>query len=63
MDEAEHEVSLHGDLAEFRIAVREEIEAARRAASNSAVPLVNGRRIGLDALGQQYLFTIESALN
>jgi hypothetical protein len=39
-DVAEQEVPLHGELAEFRIALREEIDAARRAASSSAVPLV-----------------------
>lgn len=61
--DAEQEVPLHGELAEFRTALREEIEAARRAASSLAVPLVNGRRIGQVGLGHQYLFTVESALN
>jgi DNA-binding CsgD family transcriptional regulator len=62
-NEAADEVTLHGELAEFRIALREEIEAARRATSSSAVSLVNGRRIGRVGFGHQYLFTIESALN
>src|SRR4051812_32284606 len=57
------EIPLSGELAEFRTALREEIEAARRAASSSAVPLVNGRRIGQGAFGHQYLFIAESALN
>lgn len=61
--EPEQEVPLFGVLAEFRTALREEIEAARKAASSSAVPLVNGRRIGESALGHQYLFIAESALN
>lgn len=61
--EAEQEVPLSGDLAQFRTALREEIDAARKAASSSAIPLVNGRRIGQGAFGHQYLFTVESALN
>lgn len=57
------EVPLSGVLAEFRTALREEIEAARRAASSAAVALVNGRRVGERALGHQYLFLAESTLN
>lgn len=42
----EHEeVVLSGKLAEFRTALLQEIEASKRSASNSAVPLINGRRI------------------
>jgi len=61
--EAEQEVPLARDLAQFRTALREEIDAARKAAASSAVPLVNGRRIGQAAFGHQYLFTVDSALN
>ena len=61
--EADQEVPLSGDLAQFRTALREEIDAAQKAASSSAVSLVNGRRIGQGGLGHQYLFTVESALN
>ena len=61
--EAELEVLLSGVLAEFRTALREEVEAARRAASSAAVALVNGRRVGERGLGHQYLFLAESTLN
>ena len=60
---AELEVPLPGVLAEFRTALRQELEAARRAASSGAVPLVNGRRVGERGLGHQYLFLAESTLN
>ena len=39
------EVPLAGRLAEFRTALKEEIEAARRNESSSAIPLINGRRV------------------
>jgi len=50
-------------LDEFRTALREEVEAARRAASSAAVELTSGRRIGERAGSFQYLFSIESPLN
>jgi hypothetical protein len=50
-------------LAEFRTALREEIEAARRAASSAAVELLSGRRIGQRGAGVQYVFLVETALN
>ena len=61
--EPQQEVPLSGVLADFRTALREEIDAARKAASSSAVPLVNGHRIGQAASGYQYVFTVESALS
>jgi len=57
------EVPLTGMLAEFRTALREEIEAARRREASSAVSLVNGRRIAQIGKQYQYLFDVESMLN
>jgi len=56
------EVPLNGVRAEFREALRQEIEAARRNATSAAVPLINGRRIAQVGSGFQYIFDIESAL-
>jgi hypothetical protein len=49
-------------LGEFRTALREEIEAAKRAASSAAVELVSGRKSGTHAGAWQYQFLIESPL-
>jgi len=57
------EVELHGVCAEFRTALREELEAARRASASGAIQLVNGRRIAQVGGAYQYLFLVESALN
>ena len=57
------EVQLPRVLEEFRAALREEIEAARRSAVASGVGLLNGRRLGHSAEAWQYAFSIESALN
>ena len=59
----EQEVQLLGMLAEFRIALRSEIEAARRGEANAAVPLVNGRRLAQIGASFQYLFELENGLN
>jgi hypothetical protein len=56
------EVTLSGAAAEFRTALREEIEAARRSAASSAVQLVNGRLLAPLGGSFQYQFTLESAL-
>ncbi|HMN99825.1 MAG TPA: AAA domain-containing protein [Miltoncostaeaceae bacterium] len=56
------EVELVGRRAEFREALREEIEAASRASSSSAVGLREGRRIAQIGAMHQYLFQVESAL-
>jgi hypothetical protein len=56
-------VELVGLPAEFRQALEDEIDAARRAASSSAVPLIDGRRIGRVGDSFQYAFRVESALN
>ena len=50
-------------LSEFRITLNEEIEAVRRHASSSAVPLINGRRIAQISWNYQYIFQIENFLN
>lgn len=57
------EVALDGRLWEFREALRDELEAARRASASGAVQLVSGRRIAQIGGGFQYLFLVESALN
>lgn len=56
------QVPLDGILAEFRQALNDEIEAATRSAASSAVPLINGRRIGQVGSYTHYAFTVESAL-
>src|SRR5579859_7229908 len=61
--EADTEVPLAGVRAEFRTALRQEIDAARRNASSGAVPLVNGRKIAQVGGGYQYIFDVENALN
>ena len=60
---ADEEVALTGVLAEFRTALREEIEAARRSAAASGIHLLDGRRLGEAAGSIQYVFRVESALN
>ncbi len=62
-DGARKEVKLYGFRAEFRTALREELEAARRASTSGAIQLVNGRRIAQVGGAYQYLFLVESALN
>lgn len=57
------EVALSGIRAQFREALRQEIEASRRNARSAAVPLVNGRRIAQVGSAFQYIFDVESALN
>ena len=59
----QEDISLVGVMSEFRVALREEIEASHGKASSDAIPLVNGRRVA--QVGGRYLFTfeIESALN
>jgi hypothetical protein len=57
------EVPLSGVLEEFRTALREEIEAARRSAAATGVQLLDGRRLGQSARSVQYTFRVESALN
>ncbi len=55
--------SLSPLLDEFRIALQDEIEVAKRNASNSAIPLSNGQKIAERASAYQYAFMIDSVLN
>jgi hypothetical protein len=57
------EVHLEGLRAEFRPALRDEIDAARRAASSSVIALAEGHRLRTAAGAFQYRFWAESALN
>jgi AAA domain len=59
----EEEAPLPEVLAEFRIALREEMETAKKSSAATAVPLTNGRRIAQVGARLYYLFTMESALN
>jgi len=59
----QEEVQLTGKLAEFRTALREEIDAARRNAASGAMPLINGRRIAQVGASFQYIFDVENILN
>jgi hypothetical protein len=43
--DAHGEVALSGDLREFRTALREEMDAARRVAAGAGIQLLNGRLI------------------
>ena len=45
------------------MALREEIDAARRSAAASGIQLLDGRRLGQAAGSTQYAFRVESALN
>jgi AAA domain len=58
----EAEISLPGVRAEFRTALRAELEAAKRAAATSAITLVDGRKIGRFADAFQYVFGAKSAI-
>jgi hypothetical protein len=59
----DQEIVLSVVLEEFRTALREEIEAARRSAASSGVRLLDGRRVGGAGGSTQYAFRVESALN
>ena len=50
-------------MEEFREALLDEIEVAKRNASSSALPLTNGKKIGSRGSGYQYSFQIDSILN
>lgn len=62
-EDKEAQVPLSGVRAEFRTALRAEIEAAERAAAAAAIPLVDGRKIGRFADAFQYAFGAEAAIN
>ena len=50
-------------LDEFRTALQDEIEAARRNASSSAIPLTDGHKVDQQGSAFQYAFLIDSVLN
>jgi len=50
-------------LEEFRTALQDEIEVAKRNASTSAIPLSNGHKVGQQGSAFQYAFLIDSVLN
>lgn len=50
-------------LDEFRVALREEVDAAKRASSSAAIEIVGGRRVANLGDSVQYIFSIESPLN
>lgn len=52
-----------GVLAEFREALKQEIEAAKRSSNAGGVALVNGRRIAQVGSSFHYVFLVESTLN
>lgn len=57
------EVELVGVLDEFRTALREELDAARRVAAGAGIQLLNGQLIAQAAESYQYAFTLESVLS
>lgn len=56
-------LSLPPLLEEFRKALQDEIEVAKRNASNSAIPLSNGHKVSEQGNAHQYVFLIDSVLN
>lgn len=50
-------------LEEFRTALQDEIEVAKRNSSSSAVPLSNGHKVASLGSAHQYAFLIDSVLN
>lgn len=50
-------------LEEFRAALEDEIEVAKRNSSSSAVPLTNGHKVASLGSAHQYAFLIDSVLN
>jgi AAA domain-containing protein/phospholipase D-like protein len=62
-DQDKARVPLTRMLAEFRTALEQEIEAAKRNLANSAVSLVGGKRVAQIAGSNQYVFSVESPLN
>jgi AAA domain len=62
-EDKDAEVPLSGVRAEFRTALRAEIEAAKGAAAAAAIPLLDGRKIGRLADAFQYVFGAKAAIN
>jgi len=62
-EEQPEQVALTGMLAEFRTALLEEIDAARRAGGGSSTQLVDGRRLGMSGGRYHYRFQTENVLS
>jgi hypothetical protein len=62
-EDGEAEIPLSGVPAEFRTALRAEIEAAKRVVVPSAIPLEAGRRMGRLAGVVQYVFSATAAIS
>jgi hypothetical protein len=62
-EDEEAEIPLSGVRAEFRTALRAEIEAMEGAAVASAIPLLEGRRIGRVADAFLYIFGAQAAIS
>jgi hypothetical protein len=60
--DADAEIPLSGVRAEFRAALRAEIEAAKGAVATSVIPLEAGRKVGRLADAFQYVFSATSAI-
>jgi hypothetical protein len=56
-------VNLPPLLDEFRTALQDEIEVAKRNATNSSIPLSNGHKVGQQGNAHQYAFLIDTILN
>jgi hypothetical protein len=61
--DADAEIPLSGVRAEFRAALRAEIEAAKGAVATSVIPLETGRKMGRLADAFQYVFSATSAIS
>lgn len=61
--EAPELVALTGELAEFRKALREEVDAATKASSSNAIPISSGVRLGSLGDGFQYRFDVDAKLD
>lgn len=56
-------IQLPNLLDDFRTALEEEIDAASRNSSSSAIPLIDGKLVGKAAQSFQYAFKLETVLN
>lgn len=56
-------VHLPPPLDEFRTALQDEIEVAKRNTWNSSIPLSNGHKVGTQGNAHQYAFLIDTILN
>jgi hypothetical protein len=59
----EQRIQLPPLLEEFRLALEDEIEVAKRNSSSGAIPLANGQKIGHQGASYKYAFILDSVLN